>query len=157
MKVCTADADRAKRQPKLPSGSPSPAAAISLCAPAGRQTAPVLRIFSWAASIQEFGSLVSPRGGLGAAGSGAGQELHEAAASPPGAVPEEDAALLPSAAAAAPAQPPPSVLAEIGPALRLGMPMIVSQYLDRSAQQISVMMIGHIGPEELGAVVLATM
>ena len=49
------------------------------------------------------------------------------------------------------------MLAEIGPALRLGMPMIVSQYLDRSAQQISVMMIGHIGPEELGAVVLATM
>ena len=72
---------------------------------------------------------------------------------------EEDAALLPTATAAAPAPPqaPPSVLAEIGPALRLGMPMIVSQYLDRSAQQISVMMIGHIGPEELGAVVLATM
>ena len=71
---------------------------------------------------------------------------------------EEDAALLPTAAAApAPPQAPPSVLAEIGPALRLGMPMIVSQYLDRSAQQISVMMIGHIGPEELGAVVLATM
>ena len=46
MKVCTADADRAKRQPKLPSGSPSPPAAISPCAPSGRQTAPVLWTFS---------------------------------------------------------------------------------------------------------------
>jgi|EP01046_Picozoa_sp_COSAG06_P042946 MATE family multidrug resistance protein len=54
-------------------------------------------------------------------------------------------------------RPPASVWREVGPALRLGWPMLMSQYLDRSAQQLCVMLIGHIGPKELGAVVLATM
>ena len=52
---------------------------------------------------------------------------------------------------------PPTVWSEVRPMIRLGWPMIVSQYLDRSSQQLCVMLIGHIGPEELGSVVLATM
>lgn len=53
--------------------------------------------------------------------------------------------------------PATNVWKEIGPALTLGWPMVASQYLDRSAQQLCVMLIGHLGPEQLGAVVLATM
>lgn len=67
------------------------------------------------------------------------------------------AAAPPSATKAGPRRPPPSVWSEVRPMIKLGWPMIISQYLDRSSQQLCVMLIGHIGPEELGSVVLATM
>jgi Na+-driven multidrug efflux pump len=68
-----------------------------------------------------------------------------------------DASGAPPLPSATKAGPPPSVWSEVRPMIKLGWPMIISQYLDRSSQQLCVMLIGHIGPEELGSVVLATM
>ena len=52
---------------------------------------------------------------------------------------------------------PPSIRAEIPQLLKLSIPMQLSQLVDGLTQQISIMMIGHLGPEMLGAAVLATM
>ena len=52
---------------------------------------------------------------------------------------------------------PASVQAEIMPLLKLAIPMQLSQLVDGMTQQVSIMMIGHLGPEQLGAAVLATM
>ena len=46
---------------------------------------------------------------------------------------------------------------EIRPQIKLSIPMAASQLVDGLTQQVSIMMIGHLGPEMLGAAVLATM
>ena len=51
----------------------------------------------------------------------------------------------------------PELFTEQQENFKLLWPMLLSQYLDRGAQQLSIMLIGHLGPQQLGAVVLATM
>ena len=52
---------------------------------------------------------------------------------------------------------PPTLMSEICPQIKLSIPMAASQLVDGLTQQVSIMMIGHLGPEMLGAAVLATM
>ena len=51
----------------------------------------------------------------------------------------------------------PSITEEVLPMLKLAGPMSVSQLVHGFTQQVSIMMLGHLGPEKLAAAVLATM
>lgn len=69
---------------------------------------------------------------------------------------EADGVPLPSIKAAGPAAPEQprlslwsGVRAELWPNLALLWPMLVSQYLDRASQQVSIMMVGRLGTQQL--------
>ena len=50
--------------------------------------------------------------------------------------------------------PAATVRGEVAPMLRLAVPIALSQLVDGVTQQVSISMIGHLGPEMLGAAVL---
>jgi hypothetical protein len=63
-------------------------------------------------------------------------------------------ALAPAAPSGANGSTPATVRGEVAPMLRLAVPIALSQLVDGVTQQVSISMIGHLGPEMLGAAVL---